>query len=419
MSVFTIEGGYPLNGDVSVQGAKNSVLPILSACVLARGESVIHNCPRLTDVDCAMRILRSLGCKCRLEGNTLTADSTLADRFDVSDELMCSMRSSVIFLGALLARFGRAEISVPGGCELGIRPINLHIDALRKMGATIREEHGRISCRVDGRLKGCAIDLPIASVGATENIVIAAATAEGTTVVRNAAKEPEIVDLVRFLRSCGAHIGGEGSTNITVYGVDSLHAAEHTVIPDRIAATTYLCAAAACSGEVRLLSATEEHLSPMLSCFEQMGCKVRTGGGEIVLTSRGRLHRISDVSTHEYPGFPTDAQPVMLATVAKARGTSVFVENIFSNRYRFVEGLTKMGASIKVIDRVAVVEGVERLFSADVEATDLRGGAALMIAAMAADGVSHISHLSHIDRGYEAPEAVLLSLGAHIKREDI
>lgn len=418
MAKLLIEGGSRLNGEMTLQGAKNSALPILAACLLCDGTSVIHNCPDLTDVHASANILRSLGCRCRYQEHTMTVCAQDADRYEVNDRLMGSMRSSVLFLGALLSRFQRACVSVPGGCELGIRPINLHLDAFRRMGVSITEEHGRILCEAPRGLVGCRIDLPIASVGATENIMIAASTASGTTVIRNAAKEPEISDLAKYLRSAGAKISGDGSTVITVEGVKRLTGCEHTVIPDRIAGVTYMCAAALCGGTVHIRNIQEDHLVSVLPRFEEMGCGITSSDHAITVRSNGCLHAIKDVSTKEYPGFPTDAQPVMLAAMTKAHGTSVFVENIFSNRFRYVEGLHKMGASIKVIDRVAVVEGVSRLTSADVEATDLRGGAALVLAAMAAEGCSAVSQVCHIDRGYEKIEQVLTSLGATVTREN-
>lgn len=418
MSKLLIEGGHALNGDIRLQGSKNSVLPILAASLAIGDKCEIHNCPNLVDVESSMAILSSLGCMYSFFDNIVIVDSSSADGYEISDELMSSMRSSVLYLGAMLAKNKRAEISVPGGCELGIRPINLHLDALSKMGAEIIDEHGHISCFAHRRLRGCVIDLPIASVGATENIMIAAATAEGTTVIRNAAKEPEIVDLADFLRAAGADISGDGSTVITINGKDKLHSCVHNVIPDRIAGATYLCAVALCGGEIRMTNFVDDHLVSVLPCFEQMGCRYCSMNNTIELRSSGNLRKINSISTKEYPGFPTDVQPMMLAAVTKSSGTSIFVENIFSNRYKYVEGLLKMGANIKVIDRVAVVEGVNKLYSAYVDAPDLRGGAALVVAALAAEGVSKIGGIEHIDRGYEKIEEVLSNLGARIKREN-
>ena len=348
----------------------------------------------------------------------MTVDATGAVGTAVPEGLMNRMRSSVLFLGALLGRFGRATVSAPGGCELGLRPIDLHLDALRRLGAVIREEHGRIDCEAPEGLTGCVIDLPLASVGATENVLIAAATARGTTLIRNAAREPEIVDLAAFLRDCGAVIAGEGTPVIRVEGQPRLRGATHRVIPDRIAAATYLCAGALCGGSIRLQGVEESGLVSVLPRFEEMGCRVSVDGANVLLRSNGVLHCIRDVTTKEFPGFPTDAQPLMLTTMTKAHGTTLFVETIFSNRYRYVEGLCRMGANVRVIDRVAVVEGVPRLRSAHVAAPDLRGGAALVLAALAAEGRSVVEDVGHIDRGYENMEGVLASCGAAIQRRE-
>ncbi len=417
MPHLTINGGRRLEGSVTLQGAKNSALPILAAALLARGESVIHNCPDITDVGASLKILQSLGCKCSFAENTVTVDSISADKYSICDSLMSEMRSSVIFLGAMLALNGHAELCAPGGCELGLRPINLHIDAFRRMGANISESHGKLSCIAENGLHGCTIDLPVASVGATENIMIAASTAKGETVIRNAAKEPEICDLADYLRACGAHIAGDGTTVICVSGVNTLHPCEHNVIPDRIVAATYLSAAAMCGGDVYISRADENHLISVLPALEQMGCNIKSDKDGMRIKSSGNLNRIGTVRTAEYPGFPTDAQPVLLAAASVANGTSIFVENIFTNRFRYVSELIKMGAHISVLDRVAVVDGVISLTSAKLHATDLRGGAAMVIAALKAQGKSEIYAIEHIERGYENISKSFESLGADIRKE--
>ncbi|MBP5618254.1 MAG: UDP-N-acetylglucosamine 1-carboxyvinyltransferase [Clostridia bacterium] len=418
MARFVIDGGRRLNGEFTIQGAKNSALPLLSASLLVDGLCELENCPDLSDVHIAARVLETAGCACHYVHHVMTVDATGADRTDIPEELMNRMRSSVLFLGALLGRFGRAVLSAPGGCELGLRPIDLHLDALRRMGADIREEHGRIVCAAPERLHGCTIDLPLASVGATENVMIAAATAQGTTLLRNAAREPEIVDLAAFLRACGAEITGDGTTTIRIEGRPKLHGCRHRVIPDRIAAGTYLCACAMCGGTLRLCGVDENGLVSVLPRLEEMGCRVAYRDGAVLLRSDGVLHSIRDVATKEFPGFPADMQPILLAAVSKAHGTTLFVENIFSNRYQYVEGLRKMGANVRVIDRVAVVEGVPKLSSAHVTSPDLRGGAALVLAALAADGRSVVDGVEHIDRGYERMEEALASCGAVIQRSE-
>ena len=418
MACFIIDGGRRLNGEFTIQGAKNSALPLLSASLLVEGACVFENCPDLSDVHIAARVLETAGCACHYESHVMSVDASGADQTDIPEELMNRMRSSVLFLGALLGRFGRAVLSAPGGCELGLRPIDLHLDALRRMGAVIREEHGRIVCAAPEGMRGCTIDLPIASVGATENVMIAAATAKGTTLLRNAAREPEIVDLADFLRACGAEITGDGTTTVRIEGRPKLHGCRHRVISDRIAAGTYLCACAMCGGRLCLHGVDEDGLISVLPRFEEMGCRVTVKDSDILLRSDGVLHAIRDVTTKEFPGFPTDLQPIMLTTVSKAHGTTLFVENIFSNRYQYVEGLRKMGGNVRVIDRVAVVEGVPKLSSAHVISPDLRGGAALVLAALAADGRSVVEGVGHIDRGYERMDEVLASCGADIQRRE-
>lgn len=418
MASFVIDGGCRLNGEVVLQGAKNSALPLLSAALLVNDTCVLENCPDLTDVHIAEQVLETVGCRCDYADHVMTVDASCANQTHVPEVLMNRMRSSVLFLGALLGRFGRATVYAPGGCQLGLRPIDLHLDALRQMGAEIAEEHGRIECTTSQGLRGSVIDLPLASVGATENVMIAAVSACGTTVLRNAAREPEIVDLADFLRGCGAEITGDGSTVIRIEGGKPLHGCRHHIIPDRIAAATYLCAGAVCGGKLCLHGVDANGLVSVLPRFEEMGCRVGVKGSDVTLRSDGVIHSVREIATKEFPGFPTDAQPLMLTTMAKAHGTTLFVENIFNNRYQYVEGLRKMGGNIRVIDRVAVVQGVPRLSSAHVTVPDLRGGAALVLAALAADGRSVVDGVEHIERGYEDMDGVLASCGASIQRRE-
>ena len=330
---------------------------------------------------------------------------------------MREMRSSVIFLGAILARTGMAELSMPGGCELGPRPIDLHLAAIRALGASVREEGGGLLCSVPGGgLKGCEINLSLPSVGATENAMLCACGAEGTTVINNAAREPEIADLQRFLRGLGARVRGAGSSVITIEGRKPLHDGEHTVMPDRIVAATLLSAAAAAGGEIELLGADYRHLSTVTAVLMEAGCRVQSQDRRIALRRDRPLHGVRPVRTAPYPGFPTDAQPPVMAALAGSRGTTVFVENMFESRYRHVDELCRMGADIRVEGRVAVVCGVERLHGAKLQAADLRGGAALAVAALGAEGSSEIAGLGHIDRGYYRLEDTLRALGAHIRR---
>ena len=414
MSHIIIHGGGRLEGALTVQGAKNSVLPILAATILHPGRTVLRGCPHLSDVEASIRILRHLGCEADWDGEELAVDASSISRWDIPDCLMREMRSSVVFLGAILARMGWAEMSYPGGCELGPRPIDLHLSALRQLGADLREEGGCLRCTAQ-HMTGREIALSLPSVGATENAMLAACGAEGETVLLNAAREPEIADLQAFLRAIGCQVKGAGSSTICIQGRQPTHDAVHTVMPDRIAAATYLSAAAAVGGEVELRRVHPRHLSTVTAALHAAGCQVSGGEGQIVLRSDGRLRAAGTIRTAPYPGFPTDAQAVLMAALLRARGATVFVENIFENRYRHVDELCRMGADISVADRVAVVTGVPELYGAQVRCTDLRGGAALMVAGLAAQGTTCIGDVFHIRRGYEDPVRDLRLLGADVE----
>ena len=416
MSHLIIEGGAPLRGELTIQGSKNSVLPVLAATILSRGACRIENCPQLRDVDASAAILRHLGCRVRRDGTALEVDTAPMSRCDIPDELMREMRSSVIFLGAILARQGEAVLSYPGGCELGPRPIDLHLAALRALGAEITERGGALHCKAK-RLCGTDITLAIPSVGATENAILAACGAAGTTVIYNAAREPEIVDLQTLLQAMGARVNGAGGSIITVEGGAPLHGCTHRVIGDRIVCATYLCAAAAAGGEVRLIGVDYRTVSTVALSLAESGCEVKSEEGSIFLRSNGALRAVRPVRTAPYPGFPTDAQPVLMAALLKSEGSTVFVENIFENRYRHVDELSRMGAEVRVAGRVAVVNGVKMLHGAAVKCTDLRGGAALVLAGLCAEGTTRVMELTHIDRGYDAIERDLSALGARIRRE--
>lgn len=416
MSYYEIQGGQPLRGALAIHGAKNSVLPILAACLLVPGQSVIHNCPDLSDVSATLDILRLLGCRAEREGDTVVIDASALSRSDIPEFLMREMRSSVIFLGALLARLGTAELSYPGGCELGPRPIDLHLAALRALGAEILEEQGALCCHCGQRgLNGREICLSIPSVGATENAMLAACGCPGLTTIVGAAQEPEIVDLQGFLQAIGAQVTGAGTPNIAVRGGASLHPAEYRVMGDRIAAATYLCGAAAAGGEVELTGVPPEVLTAVLSCLEEAGCTLRTGPERIALAGCGPLRGISPVRTAPYPGFPTDAQAILMAALAGGEGATLFVENIFDSRYRHVDELRRMGADIQVAGRAAMVSGVGKLHGASLRSPDLRGGAALVVAALGAEGTSQVSELRHIKRGYQGLDKNLRALGAEIR----
>ena len=414
MSTYIVEGGRPLEGSVEVHGAKNSVLPILAACLLAPGECVIRNCPDLSDVRASLDILRRLGCRAEREGDAVVVDASAPTGWDVPDALMREMRSSVIFLGAILGRMGRAELCAPGGCELGPRPIDLHLAAIRALGGAVEERGGVLRCA--GRLRGADIVLSLPSVGATENAMLAAVSAAGETTITNAAREPEIVDLQDFLTALGARVRGAGSSVITVEGGAPLHGGSYTVPADRIVAATYLAAAGCAGGDVELTGVDWRRLSTVTAVLREAGCRVASTPDAIRITARGPLRGVPPVRTAPYPGFPTDAQPPLMAALAGSRGCTVFVENIFESRYRHVDELSRMGADIRVEGRVAVVYGVPRLHGAKVRAADLRGGAALVVAALGAEGESTVSGVRHMDRGYQSLEGDLSALGASIRR---
>lgn len=414
--VLLIEGGVPLRGELRVQGAKNSILPLLAASALCDGESVFHNCPELSDVAGTVRILRYLGCAVQRHGKTLVVRSGALDRADIPDRMMREMRSSIVFLGAILGKCGEASLSFPGGCEIGQRPIDLHLSALKKLGVEIREEHGLLFCRAPHGVTGGFVSLAFPSVGATENLLLAAATGRGTTVIANAAREPEIADLADFLNRCGAHIYGAGESCVIVEGVSRLAGSEFTVMPDRIAAATYMAAAAVTGGTVLLRGVKGDHLLPVLSAFEETGCRVLQSGGELLLSAPERLGPVRHIRTMPYPGFPTDAQAPIMAMAAVGKGTSIFVENIFECRYKHAAELNRLGARIKIEGKVAVVEGVPKLSGAPVTAADLRGGAALAVAGLSAEGETKLFGPKYIDRGYEHFERNLRSLGAQIVR---
>lgn len=418
MSRLIIEGGRPLEGSVRAGGAKNSVLPILAATIISGGESVIHNCPDLRDVHSAIAILRHLGCRVSQEGHTVTVDSSTMDRWDIPDHLMREMRSSVIFLGPILARCGMARMTFPGGCELGPRPIDLHLAALRKLGVVIREEGGEITARCETP-RGCDITLSLPSVGATENIMLFATACPGVTHIINAAREPEIWDLQQFLQGIGAHISGAGYHDVHIGGRGVLRKnTQHRVMADRIESATYLCACAAAGGKITVEDTEPSYFASVTQLLEESGCELQVGADRVTIQAPGRLRSVGTVRTMPYPGFPTDAQSPLMAAMCLAQGTTVFTENIFENRYRHCAELMRMGADIQVEGKLALVRGVERLTGSAVKATDLRGGAAMVVAGLAAQGETSISEIDHIDRGYEKIEKAYAQLGACIRREE-
>ena len=417
MSRLLIQGGNRLAGEVTIQGAKNSVLPVLAATILTGGEVELRRCPHLRDVEASIRILQALGCWAAWQGDNLAVDTSRMSGCAIPDALMREMRSSAIFLGAILARCGQAELSYPGGCELGPRPIDLHISGLRALGAEIDDTGGTLHCKAQ-KLTGREIVLGFPSVGATENLMLAACGAEGVTVLSNAAREPEIEDLQNFLNTCGGEVTGGGTSTVVIRGGRPLHGGTYTVIPDRIAAATYLCAAASAGGDIFLRGAREAHLSTVTAALREAGCAINGDSSGIACRCAGRLNAPRPIRTAPYPGFPTDAQAIVMAALLRCRGAAVFEENLFSSRYRHVDELARMGADIRTSGRVAVVLGVERLHGAAVRSTDLRGGAALCVAALTAEGETVVSDIAHIDRGYQSLEQDLTALGAEIRRAE-
>lgn len=415
MGKLVIAGGKKLEGEIQLQGAKNAVLPILAASLLNGGQSVISNCPALSDVSSAIEILISLGCSVEQNGNTIKVDSSQLKNHEIPDRLMREMRSSIMFLGAILARCKNAVISYPGGCEIGPRPVDLHIKALKELGVCIHEEHGFINCHSD-HIVGTQIHLAFPSVGATENVMLAAAMADGETVLSNPALEPEIVDLQNFINAMGGKIKGAGTKEIRIQGVKQLHDVEYSVIPDRIVAATYLAGAAITGGDIKITHAVPDHVTAVLSVLKDMGCQIEITTDEIRLIAPDRLHPVNLIRTQVYPGFPTDAQAPIMACLAMAQGTSILAETIFENRFRHVEEMNKMGADINVDGRCAIIRGVKELKGASVMAKELRGGAALIVAGLAAYGTTEIEGVEYIDRGYQEIEKTLQKVGADIKR---
>lgn len=419
MSRFIVEGGNRLQGELKIPGAKNAVLPILAATILNRGTSVIKNCPVLEDVKTMQEILTSLGLRVERDGQSIIVDGKNLTSNTVPESLAGKMRSSIVLMGSVLGRIGEIYISYPGGCSIGPRPIDMHLSSLRKMGAEIDDLYkGILHCKVK-KFHGTEILLDYPSVGATENIMLAACLAEGKTVIRNAAKEPEIVDLQNFLQALGVEIHGAGTGVIHINGCEKIEKdITYSVIPDRIVAGTYMACVAATGGELVLTDIDYEHVSSVAYLLRNGGVHIELlNDRNLRVKSEQNLKAVELIRTSPYPGFPTDMQPQFVALLSKASGTSVVIETVFENRYGYVEQLMRMGADITVRERVAVIKGVKRLTGAFLDATDLRGGAALTIAALTAEGTSVINNVIHIDRGYEAFEKNLSMVGANIRRE--
>jgi UDP-N-acetylglucosamine 1-carboxyvinyltransferase len=417
--MFIVQGGETLSGKIKVQGSKNSSLPILAATIINGRKNIICDVPQIKDIEVMGKILSYLGTNIVKKGNIIEIDSENVNSFEVPEQLMREMRSSIVLMGALLGRFGKAKVSYPGGCEIGPRPIDLHLKGLSLMGVNFSEGHGFLYAKTNG-LKGADIHLDFPSVGATENLMLAGALAKGTTVIRNVAKEPEIVDLQNFLNRMGAHIKGAGTDTIKIEGSqiqDLKPVNDYTVIPDRIAAGTYLVAGAITRGRILLTNVITEHLEPILAKLRETGCVINTRNGQIELYVDKPLVSLDSLRTLPYPGFPTDMQAPMMALLATVEGTSILTETIFENRFKHAQELRRMGANISINGNTAIIKGVNKLTGAIVEAKDLRAGAALILAALAAEGETVVEGACHVERGYEDIVGNLAALGAKIVKK--
>lgn len=415
MEKLIIRGGNPLKGEVEINGAKNAAVAILPAAIMAsENPCIIDNIPDIEDVQCMERIMEGLGCKIEKSGNTFTIDSTSITSTDANTPEVKKMRASYYLIGALLGRFKQARVELPGGCHIGVRPIDQHIKGFEALGAEVECEHGSVTVRAN-KLVGTNIYFDVVSVGATINVMIAATVAEGTTILENAAKEPHVVDVANFLNTMGAKIKGAGTDVIQITGVEKLHGCNYSVIPDQIEAGTFMIAAAACGGEVKVSNVIPKHLESISAKLIEMGAEVEESDDYVIVKSQGNLKGVN-IKTLPYPGFPTDVQQPMTTLLTIASGRSMVNESIWESRFKHVDELIKMGAKVTVDDRIATINGVEKLVGAKVKATDLRAGAALVIAGLIADGVTEITSLEHIDRGYPHIENKFKALGGEIIR---
>ena len=417
MLSYIIEGGRRLEGTVSASGSKNASLPIIAATILSGKSTKLYNVPNIHDTQITLKILKLLGCKVKKERGKIEINTKQMNKTQIPENLMKQMRSSVIMAGAIIGRFKEATFSYPGGCEIGARPIDLHLAAFKKLGINIEEKGGFIHCKCD-KILSADIDLDFPSVGATENIILATVLSEGTTIITNAAMEPEIEDLANFLNRMGAKIEGAGTNVVKITGVSKLKEVSYKIMPDRIETGTYLCMAAATGGKIKVINTEPEHITPIIHKLQESGCRIEIKGKTIELESSKKLKAV-DIKTMPYPGFPTDMQSVFGSMLSIAKGTSVIIENIFENRYKYTSELKKMGAKIQIEGKMAVIKGVRKLNPSKVEANDLRGGAALVLAALTTKGKTYISNIEYIQRGYENLPEKLEKIGAKIKVEDI
>ena len=413
MAKIIVKKSNPLKGSVRIDGAKNAVLPIIAATLLAKGKSVLREVPNLKDVHVISDLLRHLGAKVEYKDKVLTVDSTNLTTYEAPYELVRKMRASFLVMGTLLARFNQTKISMPGGCAIGTRPIDLHLKGFKALGAQIVMDHGFVEAKTD-RLVGNKLYLDFPSVGATENIMMAAVLSEGTTIIENAAEEPEIVDLANFLNEMGADVKGAGTNTIRIRGVKELKGTEHDVIPDRIEAATFMVAAAMTKGDITVENVLLEHLKPVTAKLREAGCEVIEMDNAIRVIGPEKLKPI-DIKTLPHPGFPTDVQAQFMAMLTVSKGTGVVIETVFENRFMHVAEFNRMGANIKIEGRAAVVEGVEELKGTKVNATDLRAGAALILCGLIAEGETEIGEIYHIQRGYVDIDKKITALGGNIE----
>ncbi len=412
MASIIIKGGNKLNGEVKISGSKNASLPIIAASILSGKKTTLFNVPNIHDTQVTLKILGYLGCKVYKNHDRIEINSKYIDKMEIPENLMREMRSTVILAGALLGRFREVTFSYPGGCDIGARPIDLHLKSFKKLGINIAEEYGFIRCSCD-KIVGADIDLDFPSVGATENIILASVFAQGKTSITNAAREPEIVDLVNILNKMGARISGEGTNVIEIEGVTKLHEVKYRVMPDRIEAGTFLCAGAMAGGKIKITNARTEQLIPIISKLEEAGCQIEKDNTSVTLQAPKRLKAI-EIKTMPYPGFPTDMQSIFGSMLSFAKGTSIITENIFENRFKYLQELKRMGAKSKQEGNVAIITGVKMLTGAKVKSTDLRGGAAMVLAGLKAKGITEVTNIEYILRGYEGLETKLRKLGADI-----
>ena len=413
MSKFIIQGGKKLEGEINISGSKNAALPIIAATVLNSGTTTLYNVPDIQDVNTMFEILKKIGATIKRKNNKIIINTNKVHTYEIPDDLMRQMRSSVILAGALIGKYHKAKFSYPGGCDIGSRPIDLHLKGFEKLGVDIKEEYGEIYCNTE-KIIGAQIHLDFPSVGATENIILASCLGEGTTVITNAAREPEIDDMIKYLNKMGAKINGAGTDKIEIIGVKRLSEVSYNIMPDRIEAGTYLVAGAITSGNIKLLNINSQHIEPILNKLDEANCRLNINKSEIEIIAPKRVKSV-DIKTMPYPGFPTDMQSIFATLLTTAKGSSIIVENIFENRYKYTQELIRMGAKISVEGKTAIIKGVKKLYGANVKATDLRGGAALVMAATTAKGITKVENIDYILRGYERFDKKLEKLGVKIQ----